>query len=159
MIDSADSYFAEDPRKWISDLPSYQKDSIDELLKQGRTFEEIAGTWISTTTDNTYPFGATATKVDKGKFLNNLVLEIEEFICGSKKYSTERKKLFGEQGMARTYIVSTIAVAIAPSLGMSATVLAPVVALSLASFGKITINAWCAARKEARSSSATLQTP
>lgn len=158
MIDYVDNYFTEDPREWIDNLPSYQKDSIEELLRQGKSFEEISGIWISATTDNTYPFGASSTKIDKGKFLNNLVLEVEEYICGGKKYDNERKKLFGEQGVARMYIVSAIAVAVAPNLGVSATFLAPVVALTLASFGKITINAWCAARKQSRDSSPTPQT-
>ncbi|SRR6266568_474350 len=159
MSGHVDSYFTEDPIAWIQNLPAYQRVSIEELMQQGKSFQEIAEVWISATTENTFPFGTTSSKIDKGKFLENLVLEVEGFICGNQKYNKERKQLFGEQGVARTYIVSAIAVAVAPSLGVSATFLAPVVALILASFGKITINAWCAARKESRAATPALQTP
>lgn len=159
MSDFIDNYFKDDPTEWIHILPVYQKVTIEELMQQGKTFEEIAETWVSATTENTYPFGTSSTKIDKGKFLENLILEIEDFICGSKKYEQERKKLFGEHGVARTYIVSAIAVAVAPTMGVSATFLAPVVALILASLGKIAVNAWCSTRKESRVPNTILQTP
>ena len=63
-----------------------------------------------------------------------------------KKYKKERDGLFGEKGLARTYVVSAMAVAIAPQLSVAAAVIAPLIALVLASVGKVALNAWCASQ-------------
>jgi hypothetical protein len=49
------------------------------------------------------------------------------------------------EGLARTYVVSTMAVAIAPHLSVASAVISPPIALVLAaSVGKVALNAWCA---------------
>lgn len=150
MPNELDRLFQGEPNEWITAAPGYHRSSIDELLKQGKSYQDIAEILLTARAEHTYAFGSTVPKTDKNIFLQNLLQEIENFLCGDSKYETERTKLFGEQGLARTYVVSAISVAIAPYLGVSAVVLSPAVALILASFGKITINAWCQSRKQAK---------
>lgn len=154
MPTDPNTLFAGDPAQWLEALQPYQRASIDELSRQGKSYDEIAEAWLAARPSDTYSFGTTVPG-QRGAFREKLVLEVEAFLCGDKRYATERTKLFGKEGVARTYVVSAIAVAVAPMLGVSATFLAPVVALVLASIGKITLNAWCASRKAARAASSS----
>ena len=147
MAQSLDELLSDDPNKWIVELPEYQRAPLEQLLKEGLTFDQIAQNWLSASAANTYLFSAINPAGMKDAFLDNLRKEIRAFLCGNNKYKKEREGLFGEKGLARAYVVSAMAVAIAPYLNVAATVIAPVVALLLASFGKITINAWCASQE------------
>lgn len=147
MAQSLDELLSDDPTKWIAELPEYQRAPLEQLLGEGQSFEQIAQNWLSAAAANTYRFSAVNPAGKKDAFLDNLRKEIRAFLCGDNKYKKERDGLFGEKGLARTYVVSAMAVAIAPYLNVAATVIAPVVALLLASFGKITINAWCASQE------------
>lgn len=152
-IQMLDSYLTEDPAQWLEGIPNYQRRIVDTLLAQGKAYDAAAESWLSASLENTFPFGGDTQNRGKGVFLEKLIDEIESYLCGGNKYKAEREKLFGEKSIIRTYVVSSIAVAVAPSLGVSATFLAPAVALVLASLGKITINAWCTTRRESRTSS------
>ncbi len=143
MTANIDALLAEEPEKWVQDLPEYQRDPIQKLLAAGASFDEVAQAWINASAANTYRFAAAAPVGNKGAFLENLKQEIHRFLCGDKKYKTERDGLFGEKGPGRTYVVSAMAVAIAPHLGVASAVIAPLVALVLASIGKVALNAWC----------------
>ncbi len=136
-----------EPKLWIEELPEFQRSAIHELQAKGSSFEQIAQTWITASTENTYRFSANAPVGNKGAFLENLKSEVRAFLCGDKKYKTERDGLFGEKGPARAYVVSAMAVAIAPHLSVASAVIAPLIALVLASIGKITLNAWCATKQ------------
>lgn len=144
MNDSIDTLLGGEPELWIEELPAFQRSAIHELRAKGSSFEQIAQTWITASAENTYRFSANAPVGNKGAFLENLKSEIRAFLCGDKKYKTERDGLFGEKGLARAYVVSAMAVAIAPHLSVASAVIAPLIALVLASIGKITLNAWCA---------------
>ncbi len=150
MNTQIDALFAGDPSEWLSCLPNYIKPSVEELLRQGKSFTDAAQVLLAARAEHTHPFGAPSPQKDGNLFLQNLVQEIENFLCGDSRYESERTKLFGESGLVKTYVVSAISVAIAPALGVSAVVLSPAIALILASFGKITISAWCASRKQAK---------
>ncbi len=145
MNDSIDALLSDEPSKWIDDLPIFQRNTIKQLLANGSSFEQVAQAWITASAENTYRFSANAPIGDKGAFLDNLKVEVRAFLCGDKKYKNEREGLFGEKGLARTYVVSTMAVAIAPHLSVASAVIAPLIALILASIGKVVLNAWCAA--------------
>ena len=147
MAQSLDELLSDDPKKWITELPEYQRTPLEQLLNDGQSFEQIAQSWLSASAANTYRFSAVNPAGKKDAFLDNLRKELRAFLCGDNKYKKERDGLFGEKGLARTYVVSAMAVAIAPYLNVAATVIAPVVALLLASIGKITINAWCASQE------------
>ncbi|AAM39650.1 hypothetical protein ABQF08_20685 [Xanthomonas campestris pv. campestris] len=146
MTDTIDTLLQDDPDKWVGELPEFQRSAIQELRSAGSSYEDIAQAWITASAENTYRFSASAPVGDKGAFLDNLRSEIRAFLCGDKKYKKERDGLFGEKGLARTYVVSAMAVAIAPQLSVAAAVIAPLIALVLASVGKVALNAWCASQ-------------
>lgn len=151
MTANIDALLGEEPAKWIQELPEYQRGPMEQLLSDGASFDAVAQAWISASAANTYRFAASAPVGDRGAFLENLKREVRAFLCGDKKYKKERDGLFGEKGLARTYVVSAIAVAIAPHLSVASAVIAPLVALVLASLGKVALNAWCASQNDAQS--------
>jgi hypothetical protein len=148
MDDTIETLFQDDPEKWVADLPEFQRAAIQELRANGATYDDVAQAWITASAENTYRFSASAPVGDKRAFLDSLRKEIRAFLCGDKKYKKERDGLFGDKGLARTYVVSTMAVAIAPHLSVASAVIAPLIALVLASVGKIALNAWCRSQPE-----------
>lgn len=155
MTKTIDMLLDDDPIKWVKALPEYQRDTIEKLLAGGSSFDDVAQAWISASADNTYRFSASASVGNKGAFLENLKSEIHAYLCGDKKYKKERDGLFGEKGLARTYVVSSMAVAIAPHLSVASVVISPLIALVLASIGKVALNAWCATHNEAKNAGQT----
>lgn len=152
MTVTIDTLLDDDPIKWVQELPEYQRDTIEKLLASGSSFDDVAQAWISASAENTYRFSASAPVGNKGAFLENLRKEIRAYLCGDKKYKKERDGLFGEKGVARTYVVSAMAVAIAPHLSVASAVISPLIALILASIGKVALNAWCATPDNAQAS-------
>lgn len=155
MTTNIDVLLDDEPVKWIQELPSYQREVIETLLANGSSFDEVAQSWISASAEHTYRFSAGATVGNKGAFLENLKKEVRAFLCGDKKYRNEREGLFGEKGIARTYVVSAMAVAIAPHLTVASAVISPLIALVLASIGKVALNAWCATQNDVQPGSQT----
>lgn len=147
MDETIDTLLEDDPDKWVADLPEFQRAAIQELRAGGASYDDVAQAWITASAENTYRFSASAPAGDKRAFLDSLRTEVRGFLCGDKKYKKERDGLFGEEGLARTYVVSTMAVAIAPHLSVASAVIAPLIALILASVGKIALNAWCNSQK------------
>lgn len=150
MSTNIDALLQADPIEWIRALPEYQSKSLVMLLEQGSNFDDVAQTWISASAANTYRFASASNVNDKSKFLESLKQEVRLFLCGDKKYDKERKGLFGEKGLIRTYVVSSMAVAIAPHLSVAAAAISPLIALVLASMGKVTLNAWCATQGDSQ---------
>lgn len=144
MTQALDPLLADDPTKWISELPEFQRTPLQQLLASGLSYEDVAQRWLSASAANTYRFSAARPAGQEGAFLERLREEMRAFLCGDPRYEKERRGLFGEKSVARTYVVSAIAVAVAPHLSVASTFIAPVVALVLASLGKVTLNAWCA---------------
>jgi hypothetical protein len=149
MTANIDALLAEEPIKWVQELPQYQREAIEILLSKGASFDEVAQAWLNASAENTYRFAASTPVGDRGTFLKNLKREVRAYLCGDKKYKKERDGLFGEKGLARTYVVSAMAVAIAPHLSVASAVIAPLIALVLASIGKVALNAWCATEADA----------
>lgn len=149
MFEQIDALLQDEPEKWIAELPEFQREPLQKLLKSGLSYDQIAQSWLSASAENTYRFSATSPAGKKDAFLDSLKAEVRAFLCGDKKYKKERDGLFGERGQGRIFVVSAIAVAIAPHLNVAAPVIAPLIAITLASIGKITINAWCSAQRDA----------
>ncbi len=135
---------------WIEALPEFQREIINELLKNGKGYDDIAAHWIRASAQNTRPFGATEPRIMSDSFLENLKIELEKYICGDPLYESERSKLFGENGICKAYAISCISIAISQQISVSSMFISPLIALMLASFGKITINSWCATRRGQR---------
>lgn len=132
-----------EPGEWLECLPRYQRDPLNQLLSAGKTYEEVALAWLSATASNTAPSGANRTASNGVPYLERVGFEIRAYICGSTRYKKERDGLFGQKGLVRSAVVTGISVAIAPKLGMSPVVIAPPVALILASIGKVAVSAFC----------------
>ncbi len=147
-METIETLLQDDPDKWVADLPEFQRLVIQELRANGATYDDVAQAWVTASAENTYRFSASSPVGDKRAFLDSLRKEIRAFLCGDKKYKKERDGLFGDKGLARTYVVSTMAVAIAPHLSVASAVIAPLIALVLASVGKIAVNAWCNSQPE-----------
>lgn len=129
---------------WLDTLPSYQSKSIQQLIAQGKTYEEIAISWLSANGPaNTYPFGSQNTK---SLFFEKLMEEVESFICREDKYSDEKKKLLAQFNAGNVYIITFISGVISQVVGASSAFIAPAIVLILMNILKIGVNAWCAIR-------------
>ena len=148
MVHTLDAFFAGEPMEWLEALPAYQKFSLGELLAAGRDYDQAAEAWLTASAANTFRLGAGPALPAKDTFLAHVKREVRAFLCGDPRYAKERAGLFGDTATTRTMIVSAIAVALSPHVGMAVAVLTPIVALVLASMGKITLNAWCASTAE-----------
>jgi len=138
----------QDPKSWLTALPAYQRDLATALLTSDDSPELAAEKWLSAEPSDTYPFGGLRTSK---LYLEKLFDELEAFLCGDPKYESDRAKLNAESKPTHALVVSFIAVSIAPAIGASAPIIAPVVALLMMTAGKLGLNAWCSLRKERRS--------
>lgn len=133
---------------WIQTLPLYQRTSVEQLLGQGKSPEEVAQLWLSTPGfSNTSPYGS---QRFAAVFYDKLLEELEQLICDDPKYAEDRKRILQQAAAAKTVIVASIATVIAPHLGVSAVLIVPSIALILHVTSGMGTNAWCAARKELR---------
>lgn len=137
----------QDPNGWLSALPGYQQQLATTLLSQGDSPEQAAEKWLSAAPKDTYPFGGLRTSK---LYLEKLLDELEAFLCGDPRYNSERAKLAAESKATHALVVSSIAVFIAPAIGTSAPIIAPVIALLMITSGRLGLNAWCALRRDAR---------
>ncbi len=138
-----------DPDSWIASLPAYQRDSILVMRGKGASYDDIAATWIAASTSSTAPFSSgNAPPPDPG-FLERLRTEVRAFLCGDKRYDKDRKQILAGGNQVQNIAVGVMSVALVPYVGAVAAVLAPIIALILASIGKVSLNAWCAVSKTA----------
>lgn len=137
--------FHGDGAQWLDGLPKYQRDLIAQLLSSGSTPEEAAEQWLTVVPCDTAPFGA---EPNSRQFMDRVWDEVAAFLCGDLKYDADRKRLLAESKATHAYVVGAISTAIGPVVGVSAPLVAPMVALLLLSLGKCVLNAWCAGRKQ-----------
>ena len=125
---------------WLAPLKPYQRNSIIELLKDHDEVE-TAKIWVSSHgPENTVPFGGIP---NTKPFWDNLKLEFNKFICDDITYKKEKESLKSESNIPKELLISAISAAIGATLGFTATLLAPAIALLLFSVTKITKNAYC----------------
>ena len=91
MTTNIDALLAEEPIKWVQELPEYQREAIEKLLSDDASFlDKVFQAWLNASAENTYRFAASTPVGDKGTFLENLKREVRAFLCGDKKYRTRR---------------------------------------------------------------------
>jgi hypothetical protein len=130
----------------ISILPVYQRKTIETLLQQGRSNEEIAEIWLEANgPSNTFPFG---TENKKNAFFEKLKIEVEDFICNEEKYIEERKQVIEKCRAGSLVGITSLTAFIAPIIGTAPSLILPVVVLILDTALKMGINAWCSLRRE-----------
>lgn len=126
--------------EWLEELKPYQKNTISQLVTNSSP-EEAAETWITSTgPKNTTPFGGTR---DTKPFFDNFKAELRKFICDENSYVEEKKSLAAESPITKAILISTISIAISASIGYTAALLAPAVAIFLYIVGKMGIKAYC----------------
>lgn len=126
---------------WLAELKPYQRDSIVVLIQKFGE-DKAAEIWITSNgPSNIVQFGGDS-QVSQ-PFFENFKTEFKKFICGHPDYEVYRKKLDSELPIINAIYISTIAGAIAVTLGFAASLLAPAVAILLSSMGKMGINAFC----------------
>ncbi|MFC1750283.1 hypothetical protein ACFL2V_15900 [Pseudomonadota bacterium] len=129
-----------DESEWVLLLKPYQQSTINKFLKKCSA-EEAAEKWLgSTGSPNIATFGG---GVDTKPFWERFKSEFKKFICDDKAYVDEKESLMAEGPVAKAILISVISAAIGATIGYTATLLAPPVALLLCSVGKIGLNAYC----------------
>ncbi len=125
---------------WINELKLYQKNSIQKLLLNN-TPEKVAEIYITSTgPQHTIPFGG---ERDTKPFWDRFREEFRKFICDDNAYFEEKLRLSKESTVTRTMYISAISAALGATIGFSATLLAPTVAILLSIVVKMGINAYC----------------
>jgi len=127
--------------EWVSELKPYQSNSINQLLDEHDS-EETIKLWLSANgPTSTIQFGGENESPEP--FLERFKEEFKKFICGDEKYNQFREQLSAEAPIAKSIYISVIAAALGATLGYTATLLAPAVAIMLHVVGTVGVNAWC----------------
>lgn len=147
---SIEDLYQSSPVFLIDALEPYQQNLINDLLSvTDNDFAKAAELWLSATPSQTAWFGGS--KSHSGVYLEKVVEEIEKFVCGTDdSYQNYRDKLSETTDASQKYIVGVLSTAIGANLGVAGAFIAPIIVLVIMSFGRISINAWCALRKEKR---------
>jgi len=145
-----EKYFTGDEEKWLPVLKDYQRNIVNDFLKNSGSYNEAAEKWISSSPDQTVPFGSSPNRINKEQYFEKFMEELEKFICGDERYEEERKKIVSKANLTETTIVSFVSSALAPYVGSAGPFLVPVVVLAFMTITKMSKNAWCEARKENR---------
>jgi hypothetical protein len=130
-----------DPAEWIALLKPYQRSTITVFISHD-SLEEAAKKWLSAAgSPNIVPFGGGG---DAKPFWDRFAAEFKKFICDEAAYIEEKKALGSESAPIKALLISAVSAALGATLGYSATLLAPAVALLLCIVGKMGKNAFCA---------------
>lgn len=126
--------------EWLSELKPYQRKTITELIGN-LSPQEAAEKWITATgPQNTIPFGGSK---DTKPFWDRFKEEFDKFLCDEGSYVEERTAIINEAGITKALLISGISAAIGATIGYTATLLAPAVAILLYIVGKMGVNAYC----------------
>lgn len=129
--------------EWLGELKPYQMESMTTLIEVYGE-EQAAEKWLSSNGPiNNVPFGGESNKEDTKLFFDRFKGEFKKFICGHPDYKKYREKLGTESPIIKGMYISVISTALGATFGFSAALLAPAVAILLASVGKIGLNAYC----------------
>jgi hypothetical protein len=127
--------------EWVSELKTYQANSINQLLSENDP-EETIKLWLSANGPNTtIQFGGANESPEP--FFDRFKEEFRKFMCGDSAYESFRSQLSAETPVAKTIYISIISAALGATLGYAATLLAPAVAIMLNLVCTMGINAWC----------------
>jgi hypothetical protein len=149
-MDVLDNLFQLKQNELLAILPVFQAKLIMEMSVSENDYLIIADRLLSAKTENTVGFGGQPGIGNKNVFRDNIMIELEKFICGDEKYNEERKKLGVAGTDASKVMLGVIAHAIGASLGTAGAFILPVVALLILSASSIGRNAWCETRKQIR---------
>lgn len=127
---------------WTNELKPYQRKIITQLLiKQNNDIQKVAESWLTISgSPSIIAFGGIKTSTP---FWQNFRNEFYSFLCDDSKYIDIKKSLAEEAPVGKALLISSISGAIGATLGFSAALLTPVVALLLYLVAKMGMNAYC----------------
>jgi hypothetical protein len=126
---------------WITELKPYQSNSMSALVASYGE-EEAIKRWLSANgPTSTIQFGGGGNSPEP--FVDRFKEEFRKFICGDESYDKYREQIMAESPIAKSMYISCISAALGATLGYSAALLAPAIAVMLHTVGAISINAWC----------------
>ena len=129
-----------DISEWLAVLKPYQRTTISSFL-ESRLPEAAAELWLSSTgSQQIIPFGGSR---DSKPFWEQFKVEFHKFVCDDSAYVEEKRALSDEASVLKPVLISGISAAIGATIGYSATLLAPAVAVLLYTVGKMGVNAYC----------------
>lgn len=134
----------------LSSIDVFQSEIIKAFLAAtSNDYLASADNWLNASTANTAKFGGEPNKAKI--YRDKLLEELEKFLCGDQQYEDDRTKIAESTDKSQKYIIGVMSAAIGKTLGAAGAFIAPVIVLLILSIGKMAVNAWCAMRKEARS--------
>ncbi len=131
-----------DVHEWLEGLPPYQRSLVEEMVQRSDDLPDVAISWLAASGPrDTAPFGGV--RGGATLFYDNLLTEIQQLFCGEDRYKSEREELKSAAAWTKMGIVSFVAFAIGPHIGVSAVVIAPAVAIVLAVLSRAGRNTVC----------------
>ncbi|WJI15094.1 hypothetical protein MWN52_15960 [Pseudoxanthomonas winnipegensis] len=127
--------------EWLEPLKPFQRSHLAAFLAHEEP-EAAAQDWLSSTgSSQIIPFGGVP---NPNPFWDRFRLEFRRFVCDDSAYVEEKQALIAEAGPAtKAILISGISAAIGATIGYSATLLAPAVALLLYVIAKMGLRAYC----------------
>lgn len=130
--------------EWLEVLKPYQRDIIRDLVEKHGAEIAIEKWLLASGPTEIVNFGGEG---NTKPFLDRFKEEMNKFICGHNDYKKEIKeyKVSGEK--IKTIMVSGISATIGVKIGIASAIIAPIVALTLFTVGKIGVIAYCSGYK------------
>lgn len=126
---------------WLSELPPYQRATIDSMLNSGMDFQDIAIAWMSgAVAETTAPFGA---GLGVKLFFDSFLDELHDFLCTGRNYEQERNRILSDFKPGQTGLAAAISTEIAPHLAAAPAFVTPAVTVTFCAITKIGLSAWC----------------
>jgi hypothetical protein len=142
------AYFNSESTAWLDVLPKYQRNSVDALLAEGKSYDEVAESWLAATVAySTLGFGvAKSSKV----FFTKVLDEMHDLLCTDRGYQEERKSVLASFKDGKALAAASITEAISPHVGAAAAFLSVAVVCVLSVISKVSLGAWCQMQTERR---------
>lgn len=139
-----------DQEQLLASIDGYQAEIIKSFLSNtSNDYLQSADNWLNASPANTAKFGGEQNKAKI--YRDKLLEELEKFLCGDQQYEDDRNKIAESTDKSQKYIIGVMSAAIGKTLGAAGPFIAPVIVLLILSIGKMAINAWCAMRKDSKS--------
>jgi hypothetical protein len=136
-----------DTTDWLCQLSPWQRDIIVQLLATGDENAAAASWLASAGADHTVPFGGQSHKLTSSFYLN-LLREMQRLLCTEDGYAEDREQIRRAAAFGQLTLVSLIATAVAPHLGVLGAAIGPAVALILTVLQRAGTKTACVALSE-----------
>ena len=133
-----------DLKEWMSVLEPYQRELLEQILKN-HTEEEALDIWLTAVgPDNTASFGGNG----KDGLLKSFKLELYKFLSNDDEYKYEIKEFESYVTVTKILTVSFLSNMLSGRLGVASAVVSPLIVLVLGLIGKMGVKAYYNKLKE-----------